>query len=125
MTIHRTAMDSGLATIPQLNREQAATADKVAVYSRPGVDGIPTVIIECTDLHGNLIARSVVETTAEREAVASSVLVDSQIEMCGQWRIDPIHRRKRSIVMVALRASDRISDFEIARGATQRAARTA
>lgn len=125
MTILRTALDSGMATLPSLPRERAELAHTVAVYSRPGSAGVPTVIIEVADLHRNLLARSVLETTAPRETAADAVLVDSALERCGQWRIDPIHRHKRLVSMVTLRASEGSSDYELARSAARTAARTA
>jgi len=125
VTILRTALDSGMATLPSLPRDRAELAHTVAVYSRPGSAGVPTVIIEVADLHRNLLARSVIETTAPRETAADAVLVDSALERCGQWRIDPIHRHKRLVSMVTLRASEGSSDYELARSAARTAARTA
>ena len=125
MTILRTALDSGMATLPSLPRDRAELAHTVAVYSRPGSAGVPTVVIEVADLHRNLLARSVIETTAPRETAADAVLVDSALERCGQWRIDPIHRHKRLVSMVTLRASEGSSDYELARSAARTAARTA
>lgn len=125
MTILRTALDSGMATLPSLPRDRAKLAHTVAVYSRPGSAGVPTVVIEVADLHRNLLARSVIETTAPRETAADAVLVDSALERCGQWRIDPIHRHKRLVSMVTLRASEGSSDYELARSAARTAARTA
>lgn len=125
MTILRTALDSGMATLPSLPRDRAELAHTVAVYSRPGSAGVPTVVIEVADLHRNLLARSVIETTAPRETAADAVLVDSALERCGQWRIDPIHRHKRLVSMVTLRASEGSSEYELARRAARTAARTA
>ncbi len=125
MTLQRTALDSGVATVPSLPRERAELAHTVAVYSRPGSAGASTMIIEVADVHRNLLARSVIETTAPRESAADAVLVDSAIERCGQWRIDPIHRHKRLVSLVSLRASDGSSEYELARSAARTAARIA
>lgn len=121
MSIQRTALDSGVATLPALPRERAELAHTVAVYSRPGTDGTPTVVVEVADAHRNLLARSVIETTADRETAADFVLVDSALERCGAWRIDPIHRRKRLVGLVTLRASVGASAYERARSAARTA----
>lgn len=112
MTIERTSHLSGLASVDALDAAAAGAAQTVAAYSRPGADGTSTVVIEVSDAYRNLLARSVIDTAADRETAADFVLVDSPIERCGTWRIDPIHKHRRIVAMVSLRASETTSDFE-------------
>lgn len=111
MSIDRTTHLSAVPTVDALTASEAAAADTVAVYSRPGIDGTPTIVIEITDMRRNLMARSVIDTDAEREVAADFVLVDSLVERCGAWRIDPIHKHKRLVAMVTIRSSDELPEY--------------
>lgn len=112
MTIERTSYLSGVTSLVGLQIEDAVMAHRVAAYARPGREGTATVVVEVLDRRGNLLARDVLDTDAQRETAADHMLVDSRLERSGAWRVDPIHKHRRLVAEVTLRLSDSVSDFE-------------
>lgn len=112
MTIERTSHLSGVTSLRYLQLEDAVAAHRVTANVRTGRDGVSTVVIEVIDRRGNLLARDLLDTDAKREVAADHMLVDSRLERCGAWRVDPIHKHKRVVAEVTLRLSDSVSDFE-------------
>lgn len=112
MTIERTSHLSGVNGLAGLQVEDAIMAHRVTANARTGRDGTTTVIVEVLDRRGNLLARDVLDTDAKRESAADHMLVDSRLERCGAWRVDPIHKNKRLVAEVTLRMSDTVGSFQ-------------
>jgi len=107
VSLYRTSSVSEVPTLQNMLRTVAERAHSASVYSRPGSDGSTTMVIEVTDVHRNLLARSVIDAPADasRETVADHLLVDSYLDRYSAFRIDPVHKHRRLVALVGLRLS--------------------
>ena len=112
MSLHRTSSVSEVPTLQTMPRAVAERAHTASVYSRPGHDGVATVVVEITDEHRNLLARTVLDSDASREVVADHLLVDSSLDRYSAFRIDPVHKHRRLVALVGLQLSPGATAFE-------------
>jgi hypothetical protein len=105
VSIVRAAGRTDIPTVRNLLRSSASLVQTVSVYSRPTGDAETTVVVELSDEHGIVMARSVVETELSREEAADRIIEDSFVDRCSPFRIDPVHRHKRLIAVASLRVA--------------------
>ncbi|MFB6489551.1 hypothetical protein P2A57_23495 [Xanthomonas perforans] len=111
---------NGLATVHHLPHDLAVDAHSVSAYQLDDGPQKGMTVVEVTDRHQQVIARTVTDATGSREEVAELVLARSPLQRCAGWAIEPFGRRKRVAALVSLRVSSHVAPFEALRsfGAT-------
>lgn len=102
----------GLATVHDLPRDLALDAFSVSSYQLDDGPQEGMTVVEITDRHQQVIARTVTDAQGGREEVADIVLARSPIERCADFAVEPFGRRKRVIALVALRVSTRTATLD-------------
>jgi hypothetical protein len=90
-----------IPTLQNLPRSIAALAHSVSAYETAG----PEVVVEVLDEHGQVLARTVVESGAGREIVTDAVLVDSYLDRYSGFVTEPLGGRRRLSALAGLRLS--------------------
>lgn len=111
---------NGLATVHRMPHDLAVDAHSVTAYQLDDGPRKGMTVVEVTDRHQQVIARTVTDAVGSREEVAELVLARSPLQRCAGWAIEPFGRRKRVAALVALRVSSHVAPFEALRtfGAT-------
>lgn len=102
----------GLATVHDLPRDLAVDAASVSSYQLDAGPQAGMTVVEISDRHQQVIARTVTDARGSREEVADLVLGRSPLERCAVFAIEPFGRRKRVAASVALRVSARTATLE-------------
>ncbi len=86
---------SPVPALAELDTEALASADHVVVFPRSTARSpIPAIVVELRDAYRNLLARTVVETDARREAVAEGMLDAVDLARCSAFVTDPLARHR-------------------------------
>lgn len=103
-----------VATIQLMAPAAIIAADHFVAFERPAVNGAPAVVVELRDAHRNLLARSIVETSAPKTEAAEQLLDAVQLMRCSEYVIDPIGRQRirRVTASVTLRESRPESQYQ-------------
>lgn len=81
--------------LAELSADALGAADHIVVFPRSAARSpIPAVVVELRDAHRNLLARTVVETDARREAVAERMLDAVDLTRCSAFVTDPLARHR-------------------------------
>ncbi len=91
-----------VVTIPLMAPMAVAAADHFVAFERPAVNGAPAVVVELRDAYRNLLARSIVETSAPKTEVAEQQIDTVQLMRCSDYVIDPIGRERNRRVTASV-----------------------
>lgn len=112
MSLRHDVAPTDVATIPLISDDAFALADHVITFLRPEADR-SQVVVEVRDAHGNLLARSVVETDETSQSVADGLLQAAHLERCSDFITDPLGKRRvRRVASVGPTIDATISRYE-------------
>lgn len=103
---------NGLATVHFMPHDLAVDAHSVTAYQLDDGPRKGATVVEVTDRHQQVIARTVTDAAGSREEVAELVLARSPLQRCAGWAIEPFGRRKRVAALVTLRVSSHAAPAE-------------
>ncbi|GMA27162.1 hypothetical protein [Arenivirga flava] len=105
---------ASVPTFLTLGGEALGLAEQVVAFEQPAGQGEPRAVVELRDVHGNLLARSVLPMRGDAEAAADELLRSVQLERCSEFIFDPLSRVKirRSVAAVSPTVGGRSSRYE-------------